>query len=134
MKLLLLLSLVLCLQQVDSWEIRKGKKPILKSSANKNLETIKLSVSDTNPICIMYTEAESGIKWKRVFSLKNKNDSLLISFPFQYSNGKFILPAKNINNLMEKYGDLTLFTEQHPFSDEMMVRSKMQTLAILSAK
>ena len=134
MKLLLLLSILFCLQQVDSWEIRRGKKMVLKSSADKNLETLRLSVSDTNAICIIYAEAESGLKWKRVFSLKDKNDSLLISFPFQYSHGEFILPVKDINYLMKKYGALTLFTEQHPLSDEMMVRSKMQTLAILSAR
>jgi hypothetical protein len=134
MKLLLLLFFLMSLQQVDRWEIRRGKRSALKSSADKKLDTIRLSVSDTNSICIIYAEAESSIKWKRIFALKDKNDSLLISFPFQYSNGKFLLPAKDINYLLRKYGPLTLFTEQHPFSDEMMVRSKMQSLAILSGR
>ncbi len=122
------------MQNPDTWEIRRGKKILLKGKEQDPVQTITLSSSDTSAILIIYKEAPSNIKWKRDFNFKNKADSIVLSYSFTYSSGKFSLPCKEINGFIARHGSLTLITEQHPANEDMMIRSKIQALAVFQMK
>ncbi len=122
------------LQNPDTWEIRRGKEVLLKGREQDPVQTIWLSSSDTSSIIIIYKEAPSNIKWKRDFNFRNKADSIVLSYSFTYSSGKFILPGKEINGFISRFGSLSLITEQHPVNEDMMIRSKIQALAVFQMK
>jgi hypothetical protein len=138
MKLIFLISVLLLVasfnQVSDSWVISRGKKTLLKGKEGDPIKTIAISLTDTSALLVQYKEAPSNIKWKRDFILKNSQDSLLLSIPFNYSSGKFSLPYSSISPLLQKYAFISIVTEQHPLSDDMMIRSKKLTLAIIQKK
>jgi hypothetical protein len=122
------------MQNPDTWEICRGKKILLKAKEADPVKTIILSSSDTSSIVINYKEAPSNVKWKRDFNFKNKADSIVLSYSFNYSSGKFRLPFNEIRQLIARQGSLTLNTEQHPAIEDIMIRSKIQALAVLQMK
>ena len=138
MKTFLLILIFSCfatsLQNPDTWEICRGKKILLKAKEEDPVKTIMLSSSDTSSIVIDYKEAPSNIKWKRDFNFKNKADSIVLRYSFNYSGGKFRLPFNEIRQLIARQGSLTLITEQHPANENIMIRSKMQVLGIFQCK
>jgi hypothetical protein len=122
------------MQNPDSWEICRGKKILLKAKEEDPVQTLIISSSDTSSILIDYKEAPSNVKWKRDFIFKTGTDSILHHFSFTYSSGKFRLPLPDFSKLISRHGPLTLFTEQHPANEDVMIRSKIQTLAIFQLK
>jgi hypothetical protein len=121
-------------QSGDSWEISRGKKIIVKSREGDSILSRNISLKDTSAIVILYREVPSNITWKRNFILRSDGDSVLQKLSFEYSSGVFRLPISFIGNFLKKYGSVTLVTEQHPSSDDIMIRSKMQILAVFRKK
>lgn len=134
MKIYLFAFLFLFTQEKDAWQICVGTKVLLRTDDEKPVQTIFLSTSDTSDLIIDYKESPSNIKWKRTFLLRDKNDSLLANYDFNYSKGRFRLPIKSVQQFIKRFGKISLLTEQHPADDQMMIRSKMQTLAYIQPK
>lgn len=125
---------LLFFQEKDSWQICVGTRVLLKTDEEKQVQTIFLKASDTSDLIIDYKESSSNIKWKRTFLLKNINDSLLANYPFEYSKGRFRLPINQLLQFMNRFGRISLLSEQHPADDQMMIRSKIQTLVFIQLK
>jgi hypothetical protein len=132
--LLMIIGLLSAHQEKDSWEICQGKKTLVRRMEGDTPTALQINPTDTTALTIVFKEAPSNIQWKRNFSLRTENDSMLYQISFTYSSGKFRLPANQLNKIILRNGPVRLVTEQHPANDEIMARSKMTILAILQIK
>lgn len=131
MKIILLLS-VLLLVQTDSWTIFLNEKELAKGTEQPT--TLVWKGSKKDKLSIEYRRAPSNIKWKRNFVFTTTTDSVLSTCSFSYSDGTFNIPASAITGPLMTLDTIKLHTEEHPADEQMMVRSKMQPLLIITKK
>ncbi len=131
MKLILILFALFWVQP-DSWTVYLNEKKI--ASGTDKPVAISWTASKKGKLVIDYQQSPSNIKWKRDFVITTVNDSILSTSSFSYASGKFEIPCSTVSSLLMKMDTIKLHTEQHPADEQMMVRSKIQPLLIITKK
>lgn len=131
MKIILLLSTLLLIQS-DSWTIFLNGKELAKGTDQPI--TLVWKGGKKDKLSIEYRRPTSNIKWKRNFVFTTTTDSVLSTCSFSYSDGTFQIPVSAITGRLDLFDTIKLHTEEHPADEQMMVRSKMQPLLVITKK
>lgn len=131
MKIILLLWALLLIQS-DSWTIFLNGKELAKGSEQPT--TLVWKGGKKDKLSIEYHRSPSNIKWKRNFVFTTTADSVLSTCSFSYSDGTFQIPVSAITGPLAILDTIKLHTEEHPLDEQMMVRSKMQPLLVITKK
>jgi hypothetical protein len=131
MKILMLFCSWLLVQS-DNWVIFLNGKEWTRGSDKP--KSIVWKGSKKDKLRIEYHRQPSNIKWKRNFVFTTTRDSILSTCSFTYADGTFEIPASAITGPLAQLDTIKLHTEEHPADDQMMVRSKMQPLLVITKK
>lgn len=131
MKILLLICALWLVQQ-DRWTISLNGQAIASGTDQPLMVVWKGNKKDK--LSIDYQKAASNIRWKRNFVVTTTKDSVLGTYSFNYASGKFELPGSAITSALMKMDTIKLHTEEHPADEQMMLRSKIQPLLVITKK
>lgn len=129
---LMLIFLGLLWVQSDSWLVWLNGKQIANGTDKPTV--IHWTGTKKDKLVIEYQQSASNIKWKRNFVVTTVTDSILSTHSFAYASGKFEIPCTSFSSPLTKMDTIKLHTEQHPADEQMMVRSKIQPLLIITKK
>jgi hypothetical protein len=118
--------------QSDNWVIFLNGKELTRGSDQP--KTIVWKGHKKDKLSIQYHRPPSNIKWKRNFVFTTTRDSILSTCTFSYSDGNFAIPVSAITGPLATMDTIKLHTEEHPADEQMMIRSKMQPLLVITKK